>query len=200
MSTRRLGPLVFGAILIVAGLGWLLDRLDVLEFRIDVFLSLSLLVVGAALMYGARQGEQGGLIALGIVLSLLVVTVSLSPITTFSSGSVGEESVIVTQSGELGEGIELAIGTLEVDLRPLAVTGHVSGTISVGIGEARVQLPEGIPVDVTAKSGLGDVNVLDIHKGGVGVDVAFTSPDFQSATDRLELVIEVGIGEVEVRG
>ncbi|HEY5579138.1 MAG TPA: LiaF domain-containing protein [Acidimicrobiia bacterium] len=197
MTSRRLGPIVFGALLILAGLGWLLDRLDILDFRIDVFLAAALIVVGAALMWGSRGSEQGGLLALGIVLSLVTVGAALSPVTAIT-GPIGDRSVTVTQSSDLTAGIELGIGSLEVDLQGLAVVGDISGAISVGIGEVRVRVPADVPVRVVGRSGLGDVKVFDQQQSGVDPRVTYQSPDYSASADRLTLTVEAGLGEVEV--
>ena len=197
MTSRRLGPVVFGALLILAGLGWLLERLDILDFRLDVFLAAALIVVGAALMWGSRESEQGGLLALGIVLSLVTAGAALSPVTAIT-GPIGDRSVTVTQSSDLTAGIELGIGSLEVDLQGLTVVGDVSGAISVGIGEVRVRVPADVPLHVVARSGLGDVKVFDEEQSGVDPRLTYESPDYPGSANRLILTVEAGVGEVEV--
>lgn len=197
MTPRRLSPVVFGALLILTGLGWLLDRAGVLDFRMDVFLAAALIVVGAALMWGSREADQGGLLALGIILSLVTAAVALTPVRAFS-GSVGDRTVMVTQLSELTEGIELGVGSLDVDLRDLLVTGDVAGTISVGLGEARVQVPADVPLQVSARSGIGGIKLLGQERAGIGMRLEFRSPDHEGAANRLTLIVEIGVGEIEV--
>jgi phage shock protein C len=98
-----------------------------------------------------------------------------------------------------GEGYELGIGELEVDLRDMAwpANGTVHLKVDVGTGHALVLVPEDTCVQADTHAGLGYVNVLGSDDGGADVDerqgtVARTSGR------RLVLDADMGIGAIEV--
>ena len=70
---RSLGHIVLGAVLVLIGVGWLLEALDVADVPWRFLLPSVLILVGLALTLGARTGRHGGLVAVGVVLTVLVL-------------------------------------------------------------------------------------------------------------------------------
>jgi predicted membrane protein len=66
----------------------------------------------------------------------------------------------------------------------------------VGVGELVVRVPGGVSVEVQARSGLGEVQVLGEQEGGFGsrIDTIADAPG--DGTLRLDL--RVGLGQVRV--
>ena len=193
------GRLLVGVILVLLGIGWLLDSLDVATLDWDLVLPIGLIVVGAALVVTARRGEgHGGLLTLGIVLTVLLTigTVVKMPL----AGGVGDRTERpVTLKDRT---YELAIGKLTVDLSRVAETqddpAHARIEAHVGIGELVVIVPERIPcVSTHARAGLGEVSVFGETQGGIGPE--FSPGAVCLATPLLELELSIGIGDVEVR-
>jgi hypothetical protein len=188
-----LGAVALGLLLILLGLAWLLHTLDVVEVPFDVLFPIALVVVGTVLLAGARRGRHGGLIALGVVLTIL----SAATAATDLGAGVGERAVRVT-GVEPSRDYELGIGELTIDLTSLEPTGSVEMDASVGIGELHVELPVGVAVSVSAESGIGQVAVLGNEDGGFGSQVEFADDGYGSASARLQLDLSVGLGEVSV--
>jgi predicted membrane protein len=87
------------------------------------------------------------------------------------------------------------MGSLRVDLTEITdLEDDVTITVSVGIGEAVVVLPEGVGARVDASVGIGEVSVLDRSRGGVGVSVE----EEVAGTPSIDLEVSAGIGRVEV--
>jgi predicted membrane protein len=194
----RTGRLVAGVLLVIFGVGWLLETLDVGEFPWEVVLPAALILIGAVLLVRSRTAEhQGALVTTGIVLTILLMLGSAVdvPIT----GGVGEREERPTTLSQLRDEYRLGIGQLTLDLTGLhAVTGeerHVRAR--VGIGQLTVVVPEDTPVRVEARSGLGQVQVFDVE--GSGFDVQRTTAPGSGAVPVFELVLTVGLGQVEVR-
>ena len=79
-ESRRfpIGRLLAGVFLVLLGLGWLLDALGVPGIDWDLILPAALILVGIGLVVAARQTTgHGGLIALGIVLTVVLSIVTL---------------------------------------------------------------------------------------------------------------------------
>ena len=117
-------------------------------------------------------------------------------------GGVGDREAHPTTAGAIQSEYELGIGQLTLDLSDLTSTDFLAAEIhrvraKVGVGELIVIVPVDLDVRVEAHAGLGDVRVFGIEASGFDVDrtVSTTGPPSQV----LDLVVSVGLGQVEVR-
>ena len=188
-----LAGIAFGALLILAGGAWLLHSLDVVEVSVEVVVPAALIVLGILLLAAARRGRQGGLITLGVILTVLSALVASTDLT----GGVGDRRVALSGTEPVRDQ-ELGIGQLVVDLSDLAPSGPVSLSAEVGIGELRVDLPPDLPVRVEATSGIGQVDVFEEEDGGFGSELDHVDDGFEGAAASLDLQLSVGIGQVTV--
>lgn len=190
-----LGTVTFGVLLLAAGLLGILDRAEVIDIRPALLLPLALTVVGLALMVGAWEGEHGGLIVLGVILSLFTMLIALTPVTEFSAG-VGERTFRPAAMSVLEPEYELGVGQLRLDLTRIDFTADAVVDARVGIGELIVIVPDGVTVEVAAESTAGEVELFDRQWDGVGVEHTAVSG---SGDQTLTLNLDVGLGRVEVR-
>ncbi|MGH2634744.1 MAG: hypothetical protein ACRDHU_01120 [Actinomycetota bacterium] len=197
----RTGRLVGGVLLVLLGVGWLLEVLDVVEFPWELLLPAALILVGSALVLTARtEGGHGGLIATGIVLSVLLTLGSALDVPI--GGGVGEREERPTSAAGLLDEYRLGIGELTLDLgslseTDLAVDGVAHTRARVGIGQLVVIVPEELAVRIEARAGLGNVRLFDLE--GSGLDVERITETGAGTGPTLELVLSVGLGQVEVR-
>lgn len=196
----RSGRLVAGLLLVLFGVGWLLEVLDVIDFPWDVLLPIALVLVGVALVVASRSGARpGGLIAVGVVLTgvMLIGSAIDFPL----GGGVGEREERPATVAALREEYRLGIGQLTVDLTDLSTAeldADAGTRIRVGIGQLVVIVPEGLAVRVEARAIVGNVRVFEDEEGGFGVERQ-AGPGLDGRGPVLELVLSVGLGEVEVR-
>ncbi len=189
------GRIVLGGLLVVLGVVWLLDAAGAIDLQWRVVLPAVLTVIGLALLATARRGAHGGLVATGIVLSVLVLLIS-GVTYAIPLGGVGERVERPSTVAEAEEGHSLAMGQLTVDLRDVAdLDDDVEVSVSVGMGEMLVLLPEGVGAEVGASAGAGEVAVLDATRSGVGISMTETAPGDPTVT----LDLSVGMGRMEVR-
>jgi hypothetical protein len=197
-TSARTGRLLGGVLLVLLGVAWLLESLDVVQVPWDVFLPGGLTAIGAILVVNARTGaSHRGLIALGIVLTVLLF---LGTVIAFPfGGGIGERTERPTTLDQAAERFELGIGQLTVDLTslpaPAAGDGPTLVRARLGIGELVVIVPEGVAVRVEAKAGLGNARAFELEEGGFDVDLVSEPQGEQPA---LDLRLSVGIGEVSV--
>jgi hypothetical protein len=193
------GKVVVGVLLVLVGLAWLIDSVGLVRVPWQTVLPAALLVVGIALLVTVRRPTAGGLVGLGIVLSVLVLITS--GLTFPLSGSVtgaGDVQQRPTSVEAAEEGFALAVGSLTVDLRDLPLReGEITVEAGVGIGELIVLVPADVTVEVRARSGMGEVRVDDRSQGGVGTEVRERLEGDGPATILLD--VSVGMGKVEVR-
>ena len=197
----RRGPatatVLVGALLVLVGIGWLLDAAGVgVPWR--AVLPAALIAVGLACVAGAFQGRQHALMVVGVALTV-VLSVAVAADWDFDvplAGGVGDRTERPTTPADL-TGYELGVGNLVVDLRQLQVPpGTTAVEARVGIGELVVEVPQGVSVQVVASSGLGQVQVFGDEDGGIASRIDASSE--QGGDRRLELDARVGLGEVRV--
>jgi hypothetical protein len=192
------GTVVMGLLLVLLGVAWLLESLDAFEVPWGIILPIALIVVGAALLLAARRERPRGLIAAGLILTVLSAATSAGDI---GVGGVGERAYRPASLADLEDVPDLGVGELRLDLRllPPSAAGRATREVdvSVGIGELRVVLPPELPVQIQASAGIGQVQLPDGSEGGFGAEAQF--PDGRPTGDRLHLELSVGIGQVTVQ-
>jgi hypothetical protein len=186
-----------GALLVLTGIGWLLDAAGV-EVPWRAVLPAALIAVGLACVAGAFRGRQHALMVVGVVLA---VVLSLAAAADWDleiplGGGVGDRTERPTTPADL-TGYELGVGNLVVDLRQLQVPpGTTRVQARVGVGELAVEVPQGVSVAVVARSGLGQVQALGQEEGGLASRIDTVSE--AGGDRRLELDLRVGLGQVRV--
>lgn len=92
--------------------------------------------------------------------------------------------------------LRVETGASQTDIT-LPVAGRVAATVKAGAAGVTITVPERTAARIVARTGLASLKVdqrrFPAHEGG------YRSPDFETATDRVELTIEAGAAEVEVR-
>jgi hypothetical protein len=197
----RHGPaaatVLVGALLVLVGIGWLLDASGVgVPWR--AVLPAALIAVGLACVAGAFQGRQHAMMVVGVVLTAVLAVAAAADwdLDAPLAGGVGDRTERPATPAELTS-YELGAGDFLLDLRQLQVPpGTTAVKARVGVGELVVEVPDGVTLRVVASSGLGEVQVLGEQENGVANRVDTTAED--GGDRRLELDLRVGIGQVRV--
>jgi hypothetical protein len=197
----RHGPaaatVLVGALLVLVGIGWLLDAAGV-EVPWRAVLPAALIAVGLACVAGAFRGRQHALMVVGVALA---VVLSLAAAADWDlevplGGGVGDRTERPTTPADL-TGYELGVGNLVVDLRQLQLPpGTTRVQARVGVGELAAEVPQGVSVAVVARSGLGQVQALGQEEGGLASRIDTVAE--AGGDRRLELDLRVGLGQVRV--
>jgi len=186
-----LGRLTFAAVLLSIGTMALLDNLDVARPDGRHYIALVIAVLGVALIVGAWWGRTRGSIVVGLLLAPLLVLTTVVHIPF--EGDIGDKRYRPATVAELESPYEMAIGELRIDLRDL--TEDAAVTADLGIGLLWVIVPADADVMIASDIGIGELDLLELTRGGLGIDRTVSS-----SGDGPELVLdlEVGIGEVRV--
>ncbi|TQN41415.1 phage shock protein C (PspC) family protein [Blastococcus colisei] len=195
--------LTIAGLLIAMGFLTLLNNVTDSDLGGRVFLGTALLVVGLGLVAAAftrGRSSRGGLVALGVVLSLALVTVSTVDV---SGSGVGDRTYRPATVAEVREVYRGGLGDVTVDLTRLdqGISGDpVTTRIEHGVGDLEVVVPRPADVRLQIDHGLGDVQVFD---RGSETEGFFPGTGDRSWTDDGEpefvLTIHAGLGDVEVR-
>jgi Cell wall-active antibiotics response 4TMS YvqF len=197
----RHGPaaatVLVGALLVLLGIGWLLDAGGV-EVPWRAILPAALIAVGLACVAGAFQGRQHAMMVIGLVLTVVLALAVASDwdLGVPLGGGVGDRTERPATPADLKD-YQLAAGDFLLDLRQLQVPpGTTTVGARVGIGELVVEVPDRVTVRVVASSGIGQLQVLGEQDGGFANRLDTT---VEAGLDRrLELDLRVGIGQVRV--
>ncbi|WP_203338667.1 PspC domain-containing protein [Nocardioides limicola] len=194
-APKRRGPVLFWPVaafftpLALVTLAALSSRIDIPSAAYPAAI---LALAGIGLVIGAFWGRAGGLIALGLVAALAMAAQSVGD----HLDRVGPQTEIPASAEQIDERYELHVGVLEIDLRGVEDLAALDGRpirAEVGIGQLRVILPDDIEPRLNASVGIGSVRAFGSDHGGFGQDVSQGSADSD-----VELILEVGIGQVEV--
>lgn len=191
---RRKRPLGWGIVLIVLGILWLLALADA-QVRWELLLPAVIVLVGVLVLAAGRWWSVDGLVGLGLVLSVIALTLP------FSSGpwslSAGERTHAPSEVVEISGQHALGAGSLTFDLRELDLTDGVTDlTARVGVGELIVRVPEGVTVTGTTVVAIGENTTLGHTRGGFAARLRLE--DAPTAGPVLDLDLGVGIGRIEV--
>lgn len=189
-----MGRTVAGAVLVLVGSLWLVEEFTEADLPWTAVLAAILILVGVTLMLAAGSGPHGGLVTLGIALTVVLVSSSAFSVLADVpfTGGVGESDLTPTT---LEDEYRWAVGSMTLDLTEATFDGQTIEA-SVGIGELIVILPTDA-VTVDAGAGIGEVVVFGANQSGLSVELVVASPE--GTTAELHLTLRVGIGKVEVR-
>lgn len=193
-----LGQIAIGLLLVAGGLGWLLDIAGVVTFDWGLVFAGALVLVGGLLIIGARTGGYGGLFGLGIVLTLVLATMSLVNIPF--EGGIGERTLRPTTVAAVQSEYSLAIGSQTIDLTQVPFEPGVTEIeAKIGMGQTTIVVPDDVGVQVHWKVGAGNVDIQGFRDNGAGLDRTYTSDNYETATKKLHLELSAGLGAIEVR-
>jgi phage shock protein PspC (stress-responsive transcriptional regulator) len=191
-------------LLIVVGLLALVTNFSDWDIGARGFLGSALFVVGLGLVAAAFTGgraARGGLIALGVVLSLALVAASTADWRGADDG-VGDRTYRPATVAEVRDVYRGGFGDMTIDLSRLdqGISGDpVTSRVEHGVGDLKIVVPRSADVQLSIDHGLGDVTVFD---RGSETEGFFPGEGSRSWTDDGEpefvLTIDAGLGDLEV--
>jgi hypothetical protein len=199
---------VLGALLLLGGVVWLLNRSGALNLSWQTILSVLLFTLGVGMVVTARRRGGPGLVVLGVVLVVALVGTSSIDIGLLEDGIATRSISVVDPADHAGRRSQLGIGQLDVDLTRLEVPETAAGTnpkpmkYRLGIGHLVLRLPpesSGVAVRVDASVRGGEVELPDgsIRKGN-DLDLEWADEGFEQSAQKLSLDLGLGFGAVQV--
>jgi hypothetical protein len=190
---RRSTPVAWALALIAIGVLWLLQIAGV-DIRWEFALPIALVVLGAAMIALSFTGGHPGLVALGIVLTLLAIVGAVveGPI----AFGIGERVYEPTDVTEIDDGYAHGMGSMTVDLRGIALPeGTTDLDVHVTMGELRIVAPDDVTVVLDGRAVAGEVEAFGRSQSGIDAHLVAREGD----SDRVLLVdASVVFGRIEV--
>jgi phage shock protein PspC (stress-responsive transcriptional regulator) len=152
------------------------------------------IAAGVAIVAGAFLKPVRWLILPALALALSAGAVSAAGIDL--DGGVGERDYRPAAVTDLRDRYELGMGKLTVDLRDTELPpGDTPLGLDVGVGSARLIVPDDVCVTTEAEVGIGFAGVFDTENDGIDVDYdEFHTPP--AGTSRLVVDADIGVGEL----
>ena len=124
---------IFGVVLIAVGAVALLRAIDVRGPSLQLILVAVLALVGVGLIAQARRGLNGGLVVLGVVLTLILTAVGgiSFDFDIDSDSAFGSRSLQPTTIAEFDSSYDHAFGSVDLDLRRLDPGSLPRGTTTI---------------------------------------------------------------------
>jgi phage shock protein PspC (stress-responsive transcriptional regulator) len=190
--TLLLGVMVAAAMIPVAA-GHPADR------SVQIVLAAALAVVGFGLVTGSSYGRPRGLVAVGALLSLALVTTSVVGDVPAGGryGDVRWRPVDV--NGSQNYKVVAGGGRLDLTGLPLQPGQRLVVNAEIGLGELKITVPRDARVELHATLGLGDVTVDKHITGGPRAKVDQVLPGSGLNPPVIELHVKGKIGDLEVR-
>jgi phage shock protein PspC (stress-responsive transcriptional regulator) len=162
----------------------------------ETVVAIVVITAGTAILVGAFVRPVRWLVLPAVALALSAGTVSAADIDL--DGGIGQRDYRPASVRDMRDTYQLGMGELVVDLRQTKLpSGDVPLGIDLGIGEARLIVPDDVCVATDAQVRIGEVRTFDRHNEGVDVDVE-DLPDAPAATTRLLVKADVGVGSLRI--
>jgi phage shock protein PspC (stress-responsive transcriptional regulator) len=162
----------------------------------ETVVAIVVIAAGAAILVGAFVRPVRWLVLPAVALALSAGAVSASGIDL--DGGIGDRDYRPASVADMHDTYQLGIGELVVDLRQTDLpSGDVPVKIDLGIGDARLIVPDGVCVATDAQVGIGEARTFDRRNHGIDVNVA-DAPDAAATTTRLLVKADVGIGSLRI--
>lgn len=199
---------VIGAVLLVAGCGWLAQTAGIIAISWPVVLSASLVALGVSMIFTARRSTSGLVLAAGIAMTavLAATTTEVNLDAGVLRSGAGDRTYRLTSVTDDDHHYATAAGELTVDLTDIDLSvmepGATPATVSarVGVGQLRVIVPYELAVRVVADVAVGDIEVFgDQRAEGVDTSRTYEDRDYGSSDAKsIILRLSATIGHIEV--
>jgi phage shock protein PspC (stress-responsive transcriptional regulator) len=195
--------LTLAGLLIVVGTMVLISRFTDWSLAPRFILGSALLVVGLGLVaaaFSAGRRAKGGLIALGVLLSLALIAAAAEPWRNVDGG-IGDRTFDPMTAADVRPVYDAGVGDVTLDLSDIDMSdldGPVTTRLDAGIGDVDILVPRDADVRIEADSGIGNVEVFGEDGAGDGFHRG-TGGDWTGDREpEIVLTIDAGIGDVEV--
>jgi Cell wall-active antibiotics response 4TMS YvqF len=93
---------------------------------------------------------------------------------------------------------DLQTGAADTRVRLPEAAGFTTVVVKAGIAQLQIEIPRGVAADIDVTTGLGERAIDQSRFAPLG-NGRFRSPEYETAANRVQMRLELGIGEVSVR-
>lgn len=181
--------------LAMAGL-WIFDVISPYDLNPSVYPGTALGIIALALLAGAWWGRSRGLIAVGLLASLLTAGAAFA-----GPGPYGDQVVTPTTASQLKPTYTLGIGQLRLHLDQVSDIGQLAGrhvNVDARFGRVLVVIPSSLAVTVDAAVDHGRIDgPVGVQDGNNGAEHVLMTPP-ADGRPALSLSIHLKFGQIEI--
>jgi hypothetical protein len=191
---------VVGALLVIVGFAWIAHQTGAVDFTLQTVLSCLLVTLGVGMVITARRAGGGGLVLLGVLLTLAVAASSATLDLKGVQAGFGERTEHPVGALGLQPTYEHGLGSMTLDLTDIDLPEGTQHTaVKITVGQLRIVVPEGLEFQVKTRISAGQLLVYGKPvEEGPNITRGYTSPDFDAAMKKVIITATVGAGSVEV--
>jgi len=196
MMNRMNRTVLWGGVLLVLGLLFLLQNLGILPFGVGRLWPVILIILGLSLIYNFLRWRE----ETGWDTSTGGGETSISSQGRFYSDKLLGEVKLDFDNQELKSGfIHTGVGDIKLDLsRAILPQGENLLRIGCWIGDIKLYLPKDAAVSASARALLGDVEVMGEKSSGFNCELEKASEGYNEAASRLRVEASLLIGDVKL--
>ncbi len=192
--------IILGALILLIGVAWMLEIAGAVdEIPWSYLLPASVIVIGVGLIADSHGPTHGGLVFLGIILTLfMLIDVSVSTFDFTTGDTVIGPSTHRPAGVEDLEDYGIFAGELTIDLTGVVFpVGETEVNANAFAGSVKIFVPEEVTVELKAGTFAGEIRALGKRSEGLGprIDETFPGGD---AGRILVLDVSTFAGEIEV--
>lgn len=192
--------LLWGGIMILFGVLFLFDNLDMLDFG-DVmknFWPLILVAVGVKIILSRKSTASADFTPIsgeaGFATRPAYSTDYLS-----ENRFIGDTHLQINSSAFQGGTASNFIGDVTLDLSGITLAeGQRNLTVSGFIGDVTLVAPKNVPYAIQIALTIGDLVMFGRKEGGFGLTRVYKSADFDAAITRLNIRVSFFIGDIKI--
>ena len=192
--------IILGALILLIGVAWMLEIAGAVdEIPWSYLLPAAVMVIGVGLVADSRGPTHGGLVFLGIILTLfLLIDVSVSSFNFTTGDTVVGPATYRPAAVEELEDYGIFAGELTVDLSQVAFpVGETTVNVNIFAGSVKIIVPSEVTIELQAGTFAGEIRALDKRSEGLGPRLDETFPG--SEAGRIVVIdVTTFAGEIEV--
>ena len=198
MSNNNKSNYTWGFVLVILGLLFLLNNLDILDIG-DVFSNfwpVVLIIVGLYLVFKKDTVSKGGE---GWDSSFGDKRYTSSEENVIESNTFGDLNVVLDSKDFQSGTIRTTFGDAKVDATQIGLSGDEKKLfVNTVFGDVKVSAPKDVAIKVSASNLAGDIKIFDEKRDGFNQRYTYESPEYSTADKKLYIVCSVTFGDIKV--
>ncbi len=199
METKNNSNFYGGIVLLILGMLFLLDNLDVLDFGdfISTFWPLALILIGIHLILKVRRSKpsEPEIDNKQVNHNDIASTDKLS-----ESNLFGDLKLTISSDKFRGGSVSNVFGDIEIDMSKCSmVPGRSNLAINGVFGDVNVYLPTGVKFTADCSAVAGDITIEDNHREGLFPRIAYNDRDFANTEIQLMIHGSIIFGSIRIK-
>lgn len=107
----------------------------------------------------------------------------------------GSGEIVLSKQSLRDLNLETGVGSLNVQLSADSIPSGIA-SLKTGVGSITFKIPSFVGIKINYKVGLGSLSFNNMNLSSGGGNSTYTSSNFNSASSRMELSVDVGLGSI----